>query len=153
LSSSYLIFYSSKEAVIFSEYKALILSSISSRMAATSLLGASLPSLTRQPSSRPSSVITTLLIGLVGSSPTLYSITFIYTFFLVHALCTLNLGSSYTYPSSVLALCRPARCWCHTSGCWNCFSRTTFAAHHFSLPRRCRADIIHGCIHPCIIRN
>ena len=93
LSSSYSIFYSSKEAAIFSEYKALIPSSISSRMAATSLLGASLPSLTRRPNSRLSSVITTLLVGLAGSSPTLYSIAFIYTFlanafFLVRALCT-----------------------------------------------------------------
>jgi len=54
----------------------------------------------------PSSVIATLLVGLVGSSPTLYSIAFIYTFlanafFLVRALCTLHLCNSHTCPSSV----------------------------------------------------
>jgi len=52
LSSSYLIFYSSKEGAIFSEYRVLIPPSISSHMVVTSLLGMSSASLVRQSSSR-----------------------------------------------------------------------------------------------------
>jgi hypothetical protein len=131
-----LIFYSSKEAVIFSEYKVLILSSISSRMAATSLSGASLPSLTRQPSSLHSSAVITTFLVLVGSrARVILNHVYLHLFgkrvFPLRALCTLNWCSSHTYPSSVPYALSFFRCWCHTGGCWNCFSRTTFAAHHF----------------------
>src|SRR5712672_1091211 len=52
LSSSYLIFYSSKEGAIFLEYRVLIPSSIFSHMVAISLLGTSSALLVHQSNSR-----------------------------------------------------------------------------------------------------
>jgi len=103
-------------------------------------------------------VITTLLVGLVGFSRTLYSIAFVYTFlanafFLVRVLCTFHVCPHIPALASFITLCGSARCWCITRSCWHRFSRTTFAAHHLSLSRRCRADFIHGCIGPCITRE
>ena len=45
------------------------------------------------------------------------------------------------------------RCWCSTGSRRHRLSRPALAAYHLPLSRRCRADLIHGYISPCITRN
>jgi hypothetical protein len=154
-----LIFYSSKEAVIFSGYKALILSSISSRMAATSLLGASFPSPTRQPNRLTPLQRDHNALGWTG---------WVFADIILNHFY-LHLSSKRVFPRACpvyfrsvqltyLSLLHPLRfvvcpMLVPHQGLLEFLSRTTFATHHLSLPRRCRADLIHGCISPCIIRK